>query len=82
MKFLLFKYSVPLVYALTALLLVLATAAVMLYAQRGTALQQNRQLILQNDSILSENIKLKNSLLQAEVKQLSKKASLSSVNHQ
>jgi hypothetical protein len=77
MKVFIFKYSVPLVYALTAVVLVLTFAAVLLYQQKSKAQNVSRVLILQNDSILSENIQLKNSLLQREVKETGTKDGLS-----
>lgn len=77
MRVFIFKYSVPLVYALTAVVLVLTFAAVLLYQQKNKAQDVSRVLILQNDSILSENIQLKNSLLQREVKSPGTKDGLS-----
>lgn len=77
MRVFIFKYSVPLVYALASAVLVLILAAYLLYQQKTKAQSFNRVLILQNDSILSENIQLKNSLLQQEVKVSGKKDGLS-----
>ena len=77
MRVFIFKYSVPLVYALTTAVLVLTFASVLLYQQKSKTQNVNRVLILQNDSILSENIQLKNSLLQQEVKTPGNKEGLS-----
>ncbi|HEY1023263.1 MAG TPA: hypothetical protein VGE06_13170 [Flavisolibacter sp.] len=77
MRVFIFKYSVPLVYALTAIVLVLTFAASLLYQQKNRAQNVSRVLILQNDSILSENIQLKNSLLEREVKETGTKDRLS-----
>jgi hypothetical protein len=77
MRVFIFKYSVPLVYALTSTVLVLFFAAALLYQQKSKAQSVNRVLILQNDSILSENIQLKNALLQQEVKSPEKRDGLS-----
>lgn len=77
MRVFIFKYSIPLVYALAVTVLVLAFASALLYAQKSRVQIHNRELILQNDSILSENIQLKNSLLQQEMKDPVKKDRLS-----
>ncbi|MBB1286528.1 hypothetical protein HRH25_19255 [Flavisolibacter sp. BT320] len=77
MRVFIFKYSVPLVYALTSAVLVLFFATALLYQQKSKAQSVNRVLILQNDSILSENIQLKNALLQQEVGPTEKKDRLS-----
>ena len=77
MRVFIFKYSVPLVYALASAVLVLFLAAALLYTQNSKVQSLNRNLILQNDSILSENIQLKNLLLSQEVKQPTKKNGLS-----
>lgn len=77
MRVFIFKYSVPLVYVLLATVLVLSFAALMLYQQKSKVQTVNRVLILQNDSILSENIELKNAILQQEVSGSDKKDRLS-----
>ena len=77
MRVFIFKYSVPLVFALAATVLVLTFAAALLYQQKNKVQSHNRVLILQNDSILSENIQLKNSLLQQEIKSPGKRNGLS-----
>ncbi|RYZ62725.1 MAG: hypothetical protein EOO14_01390 [Chitinophagaceae bacterium] len=77
MRVFIFKYGVQLVYALTATVLVLAVAALLLYKQNCKAQTVNRVLVLQNDSILSENIALKHAILQQEVKGAGKKDRLS-----
>lgn len=77
MRVFIFKYSVPLVYVLLATVLVLSFAALLLYQQKSKVQTVNRVLILQNDSILSENIELKNAILQQEVSGSDKKDRLS-----
>lgn len=77
MRVFIFKYGVQLVYALSATVLVLAVAALLLYQQNCKAQTVNRVLVLQNDSILSENIALKNAMLQQEVKSSGKRDRLS-----
>ena len=77
MRVFIFKYSVLLVYGLFATVLVLSFAALLLYQQKSKVQTVNRVLILQNDSILSENIALKNAMLQQEVKGSEKKDRLS-----
>lgn len=77
MKVFIFKYSVPLVYVLACTVLVLLFAATFFYQQKTRVQDYNRVLILQNDSILSENIHLKNSLLQQDDVLSGKKEGLS-----
>jgi hypothetical protein len=55
-----------------AVLLLLVTAC--LYRQKRTYMEQNRQLILQNDSIISVNIELLRSLQALHGAQISKAA--------
>ena len=52
------------VFALGAGLLLLGTASGVLYQRNKTYQNENRRLIILNDSILSENIELKNALQQ------------------
>ena len=77
MRVFIFKYSVPLVYTLISTVLVLLFTATLLYQQKSRVQSHNRILILQNDSILSENIQLKNSILQQETKSPGRKNGLS-----
>ena len=77
MRVFIFKYSVPLVYALATAVLALTFATALLYQQKNKTKSANRVLILQNDSILSENIELKNSIIQQEGKAPGKKDGLS-----
>ena len=81
MKALLFKYNTVIIYLLGSIVVVLSFAALFLYRQQTSMVQENRFLILQNDSILSENIELKNQLLQKQTALPVKKQSLTSVNH-
>ena len=52
------------VFSLVAGLLLLGTASGFLYQRNKTYQHENRRLIILNDSILSENIELKNALQQ------------------
>jgi hypothetical protein len=66
MKFVLFRYSFPLVYSLSAMVLVLLLTTSFLYHQKTKTQSYNRVLILQNDSLLSEQIRLKNAIPRTE----------------
>lgn len=79
MKVFLFKYSVSLVYILSASVFVLMVAAFLLYNDRSKVQSHNHTLILQNDSIIAEHINLKNELLKHQLRNPGKKVSLSSI---
>jgi hypothetical protein len=79
MKVLLFRYSVPLVYFLSAVVMVLIIVTLLLYFGKSKAETYNRFLILQNDSILSEHIRLKNAFQQQQGSRSEKKATHSSI---
>ncbi len=53
--------------ALTAVVVLLLVASALLYIEKAEVKTQNRVLILQNDSILSENIRLRNTLQQEAI---------------
>ena len=80
MKVFLFKHSVSLVYILGATVLVLMIAAFLLYAEKSRVLSVNHALILQNDSIISEHINLKQQMLQREFGSGSNREEMSSLH--
>jgi hypothetical protein len=67
MKAFLHKYTAPMFSALTAVVVLLLVASTLLYMEKAEVKTQNRVLILQNDSILSENIRLRNTLQQEAI---------------
>ena len=66
MKLFLLKYSVSLVYILGVTVVFLVVAAVFLFMEKKRVLSNNHSLILQNDSIMSEHIHLKQQFLQRQ----------------
>lgn len=80
MNTLLAKYRVSLFYFFSTALIVLAVTAAAFYWQKNRMVEENRTLILQNDSILSENIHLKN-FLQQQVTVPEKKAGFSAIQY-
>lgn len=67
MRVIRFKYSFPVISFLSASVVVLLIASFFLYSEKNKAQYHNRVLIIQNDSILSENIKLRNASIQQQV---------------
>ena len=66
MKLFLSRYSLPLLYFLSAFVFLLLATSFLLYHQKNQFANHNRLLIVQNDSIMAENIKLKNIVLEQQ----------------